>query len=696
MHTLLHAAGPKWSRKLEGAYFPQEDLRRHNIADRPIPWLGTDGHFARETPGSDWVIQRWILREKGIAIAGPPLKPMIDPIRMGYNRAIPLLETQMPDTATLPPRSEVPLEQTWALESIFATPADWDAASKTLSDLLPTLTAYHGRLKEGAQVLLEAIQKLEETGILYGKILTYAFDAYAVDTGNQAAAARLGQSRSLEARYAAAIAFFNPELIAIGFEALRQWMQETPELAFLAHYVDQLERAQTHVRSAEVEEVLALTSDPFTGPMSTYSSLNNADLTFQPATASDGARLEVGQASIGGLLTHPDQQVRRTAWEHYADGYLAHKNTLAATLTAAVKQNVFTMRTRRYASSLHASLEASYIPVEVFHNLIAVFKKNLPTWHRYWRLRRKALGLETLGVYDIKAPLTTAKPYIPFAQAVEWICAGMAPLGEEYVRTLRRGCLEERWVDWARNRGKREGAFSSGSLGTRPFIMMSYADDQFSLSTLAHELGHSMHSYYSRSNQRFLYSNYSLFVAEVASNFNQATVRDYLLRTQPAPDFQLALLEEAMSNYHRYFFIMPTLARFELEVHSRAEKGAPLSADILIGILADLFKEGYGDEVAFDRERIGITWAQFGHMYMNFYVYQYATGISGAHALSHAVTSGEPGAADRYLGFLKSGGACYPLDALKLAGVDLTAPAPVEAAFQVLADYVDRLEKLVG
>jgi oligoendopeptidase F len=250
-------------------------------------------------------------------------------------------------------------------------------------------------------------------------------------------------------------------------------------------------------------------------------------------------------------------------------------------------------------------------------------------------------------------------------------------------------------VDWACNKGKREGAFSSGSAGTRPFIMMSYANDLFSLSTLAHELGHSLHSYYTRQTQPFVYSRYALFVAEVASNFNQAMVRDYLFRTQTNRDFQVALIEEAMSNYHRYFFIMPTLARFELEMHQRVEKGAPLSADILINLMADLFKEGYGDEVEFDLPRIGITWAQFGHMYMNFYVYQYATGISGAHALSHAVLAGEPGAAERYLDFLKAGGSRYPLDAMALAGVDLASPEPVERAFEVLAGLVDRLEGLV-
>ncbi len=602
----------------------------------------------------------------------------------------------MTQTNSLPARDEVPLQETWALNSIFATPAEWEAACQRLDAILPSLTAYQGRLSESPQTLLTSIEKLEAVETLLGKIMVYANNASSVDTSDQAATARAGQARSLGARVGAAKAFFDPELMSMGFDRLKDWIQTTPELAFFAHYADRLEKRSQHVLAEDVEQVLALAGDPFSGAFSIFNMLNNADLEFQPATTSEGAQLEIGQASIGSLITHPDRQVRRSAWQNYADGYLAFKNTFAATLTTAVKQDVFNARVRRYNSSLHASLEPNNIPVEVFHNLIDVFKRNLPTWHKYWRVRRNALKLDTFGVYDIKAPLTEAKPVVPFEQAVEWICEGMAPLGEEYVATLRRGCLDERWIDRARNRGKREGAFSSGSFGTRPFIMMSYADDLFSLSTLAHELGHSMHSYYSRASQRFLYSRYGLFPAEVASNFNQATVRDYLMRTQTDRQFQIALIEEAMSNYHRYFFIMPTLARFELEMHNRAERGAPLNADILIGILADFFQEGYGDEVEFDRERIGITWAQFLHMYMNFYVYQYATGISGAHALSHAVTSGQSGAAGRYLDFLKSGGSRYPLDALEQAGVNLTTPEPVIAAFASLAGLVDRLETLLA
>jgi len=601
----------------------------------------------------------------------------------------------MPEPTSLPTRSQVPLEQTWDLFSIFPTVAAWEAACQELTTALPGLSAYQGRLKESPKTLLEYIQKYEDIARLAGKISVFASNAYAVDSTDQAAAGRAGQARSLMSRFGAAVAFTDPELVAIGFPTLRRWMAEVPELAFMQHYLDRLEQRQAHVRSGEVEQVLAMAWDPFSAASGAYSSLTAADMTFKPALGAEDQALEVGQSSIGTLLSHPDREVRRTAWQNYADGYLGLKNTLASCLTAAVKQDVFNMRARNYPSSLEASLASNFVPVEVFHNLIAVFKRNLPTWHRYWRLRRRALGYDELHVYDIKAPLSQHKPLVPFRQAVDWIAAGMAPMGQEYVSILKKGCLEQRWVDYACNKGKREGAFSSGSQGTHPFIMMSYGDDVFGLSTLAHELGHSMHSYYSRLNQRFIYSRYGLFVAEVASNFNQAMVREHMIRTQTDPTFQIALIEEAMSNYHRYFFIMPTLARFELEFHERVERGAPVSADSLIDLTADLFKEGYGDELVFDRPRIGITWAQFQHMYMNFYVYQYATGISGAHALVHAILDGKSGAVDAYLDFLKSGGSRYPLDALRLAGVDLASPEPVERAFEVLAGLVDRLEKLL-
>ncbi len=312
-------------------------------------------------------------------------------------------------------------------------------------------------------------------------------------------------------------------------------------------------------------------------------------------------------------------------------------------------------------------------------------------------MRRRALGYDTLHVYDEKAPLTPNKPHVPFAQGVEWVLHGLEPLGDEYVSAARRGILEQRWVDVYPNQGKRAGAFSTGSPGTQPFILMSYNDDLFSMSTLAHELGHSMHKYFTNQTQPYVYNRYGIFLAETASNFNQAMVRAHLLKTYADPQFQIAVIEEAMSNFHRYFFIMPTLARFELEIHTRIERGQALTARNMTDLLADLFGEGYGSQVQMDRERVGITWAEFPtHLYMNFYVYQYATGISGAHALSEAILSGQPGAVERYLGFLKSGGSQYPLDTLKQAGVDLTTPEPVETTFGVLAGLVDHLEGLLS
>jgi oligoendopeptidase F len=288
-------------------------------------------------------------------------------------------------------------------------------------------------------------------------------------------------------------------------------------------------------------------------------------------------------------------------------------------------------------------------------------------------------------------------PKVSFSQAVDWVTAGMEPLGDEYVAAMRRGLTEERWVDIYPNQGKRAGAYSHGVPGTHPFILMSFNDDIFGLSTLAHELGHSMHSYYAWRTQPLVYSDYSLFVAEVASNFNQALVRAHLLEQARDPAFQIAVIEEAMSNFHRYFFIMPTLARFELAIHERVEQGEALSADGMIALMSGLFAEGYGAGVVQDTERIGITWAQFpSHLYSPFYVYQYATGISAAHALARKVLDGSPAAAEQYRQFLKAGGSLYPLDALRLAGVDMLSPEPVEQTFAVLSGMVDRLEQLLN
>ena len=602
----------------------------------------------------------------------------------------------------VPLRSEIPDRFKWNAPSVFESDDAWQAEFEAIVARLPDIERFKGRLGDGPTVLADALALIDELAERIGKVRVYASMNQAVDMRDQAATRRAGQAQALVARGQAATAYLEPELLAIGRETLLTWiacessLADEPRLAHLAHRVDDLFRKQAHIRSAEVEELLGMLGDPFGGARSVAGLLTNADFKFEPARGNDGSTQPVTQGTLHKLLASPDREARRTAWEHYTDQYLAFKNTLAAALVTSLKQNAFDMRVRGHPSTLAASLFENNIPVEVFHNLIDVFRKNLPTWHRYWAVRRRALGLDDLHPYDVWAPLTGDPPHVPYEQAVEWICAGLAPMGEAYVAAVRRGCLEDRWVDVYPNQGKRAGAFSSGSYGTYPFIMMSYNDDLFSLSTLAHELGHSMHSFLTRQHQPIAYSRYSLFVAEVASNFHQAMVRAHLLATKPDRAFQIAAIEEAMSNFHRYFFVMPTLARFELETHQRIERGEGLTADDMIGLMADLFAEGYGQAVAVDRERVGITWATFGHLYVDYYVYQYATGISGANALARGILSGREGAVEDYLRFLQAGGSTYPLDALRMAGVDLTTPEPVEVAFGVLGELVERLEGLVG
>ena len=593
----------------------------------------------------------------------------------------------------MPSRSEIAPEYTWNAESVFASAQAWEAELEQIAQETPSFERFRGKLGEGPSVLVEALDVREELRRRTAVVQVYAGMAYAVDTQNQGAAANSSRAETLVGHVQGDVAFVEPELLAIGSATLEAWMRAEPRLAVYRHSIADLFRKQAHVRSAEVEELLGLLAEPFAGASNTHSLLTNADFRFQPA---GGEELAVSQGTFMKLMAHPDRETRRTAWENYHNPYLAYKNTLTSTLVTSLKQNVLATRVRRHSSTLAASLFENNIPVEVFHNLIGIFRQNLPTWHRYWRLRRRLLGLDVLHPYDVWAPLTTQAPVVVFQQAVDWICEGLAPLGDDYVAIMRKGCLEERWIDLYPNQGKGAGAFSWGAQGTHPFIMMSYNDNMLSFSTLAHELGHSMHSYLTWQQQPPIYSGYSLFAAEVASNFHQAMVRGHLLATHTDPLFQISVIEEAMSNFYRYFLVMPTLARFELAVHERVERGLALTADDLMGLMADLFAETYGDDMTADREHIGIHWATYGHLFADYYVYQYATGISGANALARRIRDGAPGAAEAYRRFLSAGGSQYPITALASAGVDLATPEPVEAAFAVLADYVDRLEHLTA
>jgi oligoendopeptidase F len=598
-------------------------------------------------------------------------------------------------TSTLSRRADVPAEHTWDLASIYPSSAAWEADVRALEAEQPAIVAFRGRLAESPATLLAWFQLGERVQSLAGRIYNYAQMSFDVDTGNQAAAALRDRAIGVITRVSAAAAFAEPELLAAGEARVAELLAAEPALAVYAHYLDNLRRRAPHVRSGEVEQLLALAGEPLGAAASAYIMLADGDLPFAPAADSAGTRHQVARGSVHELMQSPDRALRRSAWASYQDGFLAFKNTFGAIYGGSVKGDVFNARARGYSGALEASLHAANIPRAVYDNVVDACNRHLPTWHRYWEIRRRALGLEKLEACDIWAPLGPPLP-VDYAQAVELICSGIAPLGEEYVAVSRAGLTGERWVDIYPNQGKTSGAYSGGSYGTKPFILMNYDDSLPSASTLAHELGHSMHSWHANRAQPQIYAGYSLFVAEVASNFNQALVRGHLLGLGRGPAFELAVIEEAMANFHRYLFLMPILSQFEQRVHAWAEAGEPVTADAMNALLFELFARGYGPAVAVDPARDGVVWAQFPHLYENFYVYQYASGIAAANALADGVLRGEAGARDRYLQFLSAGGSVYPLDALRIAGIDMASPEPMDRAFGILAGYVDRLEQILA
>ena len=596
------------------------------------------------------------------------------------------------------PRSKVKKNQTWNAESVFSSPKAFDAeVKKLLEDLVP-IKEFQGHLGDSLDIFIKAMDAIEKISQRAAKVQVYATMSSAVDTGNQQGAAMNGKAMSALAQVGAVTSFVDPELLAIGETKLRQWLKDDLRMKLYEHYFNDLFRKQAHVRNAEVEELLGMLRDPFSSTRITTTMLANADFKFKPARNKNDKKVDLTQSTFDAILNGSDRKARQTAWENYNDQYLEHKNTLAGNLTTSIKQNVFNMRARKFNSSLESTLFNGDVPIEMFHNLLTIFKKNLPLWHKYWKVRRKALGVKTLHPYDVWAPLTTKKYKVPFEKAVDYISEGLAPMGDEYVSVMRKGCLKDRWVDWSPNAGKRQGAFSTRvPQDTHPFVLMSYTDDIGSMSTLSHELGHSMHAYYASRAQPMFYYLYPSIIAETASNFNQAMTRAHLLKTNPDKFFQIALLEEAMDNFHRYFFIMPTLARFELETHQRIEKGQPLTADSMIELMADLFSEGFGGNMNLDRERVGITWGTFTtHLYIDYYSFQYAIGISAANAIAKRILEGAPNAAEDHINFLKAGSSQPPMDVFKSAGVDMTSTQPIEDAFEVLGSYIDRLEILTS
>lgn len=595
----------------------------------------------------------------------------------------------------VPPRADVPFDQTWALESVFATDDVWEAAFAAADERLSGLEAYRGRIAEGANTLLAALLLADDLREEISPVVIYATLHRAEDATNTHYGELADRAIGLASRFGAAASFIGPEIAALPEETLDDWIASEPGLARFRQALQRIRRRRDHIRSVEVEELLARAAEVTSASEMTQSVLEDGELPLGEITNESGETVRLAQGNLQRYLDSPNRRVRQEAWERSADAYLAFRNTFAAALAGAIKGDVFYARARGYSSALEASLAEDDIPPAVFHTLIDTVWRHFPVWQRYFRVRRLLLGLPAgeLHGYDLEAPLANS-PSFPWERGVETILASLRPLGHEYVAEVERG-MAERWVDRVANIGKGGGAFSSGVYGTEPFISMTYQDTLTSVSTLTHEIGHSMHSLLTWRHQPVTYADYGMSAAETASNFNQALMGAHMLTDSDDRDWTIAVIEERMANYQRYLFTMPILARFELAAHERVEAGAALSADWMSQTLLGYYREAYGPEVVIDPARMGITWARFPHLFMNFYVFQYGVGIAAAAALSEAVlTEGQP-AQERYLNFLKAGGSVDPMVGLRQAGIDMTSPEPVERAFAIMSGYIDRLESFV-
>jgi oligoendopeptidase F len=598
----------------------------------------------------------------------------------------------------LPLRAEVPEERTWNKRDVYPSDEAWEQALSAASENIAALGRFRGRLASSATTLLEALHTRDEWEALIWRLRWYPAMGVKTDATDELAAERHQRAMALISRVGEALAYFEPELLTIDPAHFAALSSEEPALRLYAHAQDKLWRCRAHVQRPEIEAVIAATGDLASSSYETYKALVNGELHFDSVRDAVGSQLTVDQGTIYPLERHPEQATRAAAWASYADGYLALRHTLAGLLGAAFKRDVFYAHARGYVSSLDAALDKAGLPGTVFDTLLETSLRHRPLWHRYFNVRRRLLGVDVLYSCDRHAPLTRTQRVIPYDEAREILLASVEPLGEEYTGILRRGLYQERWVDWAANVGKAGGAEQSGAYGLHPFVLTTYDSNLPSVSVLAHELGHAMHTYYCDSVQPPVYDSGHIadYLSETASTFSQALLRAHLLRTHAGDSgIQLEVLDEAFTYFHRYLLLMPLLARLEVEGHERIEHGNGISADWLSARTLELLSEAYGPAVALDPAHDGILWAQMPHLYLNFYTYQYALGIAAATALAdQLLRQGKPAAA-HYIDFLKVGDSINPLDAWRLAGVDMASPTPVEQAYGVLEEMIDTLEALL-
>jgi oligoendopeptidase F len=592
-------------------------------------------------------------------------------------------------------RSEIAREHTWNLESIFPTDADWQRDYQALSERIPELEALKGRLAEGGKALFEVLQARDAVFEQLEKLFVYASMRKDEDTTNSTYQGMYDQAMQLYIRATTAISFIEPEILALPQEKQDQFVQEYPELHLYDHQLHDLSRNRPHVRSAEVEAILAAAGEITEGPDSIFSMIDNADLKLPMITDEEGKQVELTKGNYLVYIRSTNRRVRKEAFEALHGTFLKQRHTIAATLAAQVKGALFHTRQRNFASTRERALFRYNIPLSVYDNLVATVTEHIPLLNRYLKLRKRMLQLDELHMYDLYVPIVEeTNEEISYEQARDTIIEALAPLGQDYTSILQRA-FTERWIDVYETPGKRGGAYSGGAYATQPFILLNFQNKRDSMYTLAHELGHSMHSFFTRNTQPYQYGDYTIFVAEVASTLNEGLLTEHLLKTTTDKAVRLAILNHSLESLRGTLFRQTMFAEFEQIIHQWGQEGQPLTADTLSKVYHDLNAKYYGGETVID-DLIDIEWARIPHFYSSFYVYQYATGISAASALVQQILSEGQPAVDRYLNFLRSGSSEYSIDLLKKAGVDMSKPEPVRLALNLFDNHLTQMEELIG
>ncbi len=600
----------------------------------------------------------------------------------------------MAKNTKLPKRNEVEKQFTWAIEDLYASDEQWQKEFDQVKALLPKLAEYQGRLEKSGEILLSFLRLSDEVGRTMERVYVYANQKYHEDTGNAVYQDLSNKANMLSVQVNSSMAFATPEILAIPEETLVQFKAENEELKLYDFYLKDILRLKPHILSAEMESLLADAGEIAEAAESIFSMFNNADVKFPEIKDENGELVRITHGRYGQLLESNDRRVRKEAFEGVYATFGNFKNTLASAFSANVKQESFFAKTRKYESTLEKALDGANIPVEVYTNLISAVHDNMEQMHRYVTIRKKLLNLPELHMYDLYTPLVQdIKMEIPFEEAKDIVAKGLEPLGLEYRKILEEG-YQNRWIDIYENENKRSGAYSWGAYGTHPYVLLNYNETLNNVFTLAHEMGHAIHSYLSDRTQPYVYAGYKIFVAEVASTCNEALLIDYMLKTTEDKKQKAYLINHFLEKFKGTLFRQTMFAEFEMITHRLVEQGESLTADALCKIYHDLNVAYFGKDIVIDPE-IDMEWARIPHFYNAFYVYQYATGYSAAIALSRRIlTEGKPAVED-YIRFLSSGSSNYPIELLKGAGVDMSTKEPVNQALALFKELLDQMEELM-